>query len=224
MKSSSLMRVQVWDVPVRLFHWLLVLLFGVSWYTGKNGGIDEMTWHMWSGYALLALLAFRVLWGLVGSTSARFSQFIYGPRAATAYVAALTQRKPSNYLGHTPLGGWMVVAMLLALLVQVGTGLFANDDIFVEGPLFAWVSKATSDWLTTVHKWNFELLLVLAGVHLAAVLYYALALRENIVTPMFTGRKRLPPGARAPEFRFVGTGVAVALLLATATGVYLLVS
>jgi len=215
-------QVRVWDLPVRVFHWVLVLLLGFSWYTGKSGGLDEMTWHMWSGYAVLALVLFRVSWGLVGSTTARFSNFLYGPRAAASYAADLVRRQSPRYLGHTPLGGWMAAVLLLILLVQTGTGLFANDDIFIEGPLFSWVAKETSDWLTTIHKWNFELLLVLVGVHVAAVLYYAVALRENLVKAMFTGRKRLPAGVTDPRFRFASLGTALLMLGLSAGAVYML--
>jgi len=216
-------QVRVWDLPVRLFHWLLVLLFGVSWYTGKTGGVYEMTWHLWSGYALLGLLLFRIVWGVVGSSSARFSQFLYGPRAMASYAVGLVRRRPPRYFGHTPLGGWMTVAMLISLLVQVGTGLFANDDILTEGPLMSWVSKSTSDWLTTIHYYNLNVLLALAGLHIAAVAYYALALRENLVWPMFTGVKKLPPGQNAPEFRFVGMGAALLVGGVAALAVYTLV-
>ncbi len=214
---------RVWDVPVRLFHWLLFLLLGVSWYTGEVGGLDEMTWHMWSGYAVLALVLFRVAWGVVGSTTARFGHFLYGPGEAIRYAAGLARRKPPHYPGHTPLGGWMIALMLVCLLVQTGTGLFANDDIFTEGPLVSWVAKETSDWLTTIHKWNFELLLVLAGVHVAAVAFYAVVLRKNLVKAMFTGRKPLDADAPRAPLRFVNPALALVIVACAAGGVWLLV-
>ncbi len=217
-------QVKVWDLPVRLFHWLLVGLLALSWYTGETGGLDEMTWHMWSGSAVLALVLFRIGWGVVGSTTARFGHFVHGPSEAARDAASLLRRRPPAHVGHPPLGGWMVVLMLACLLVQAGTGLFANDDIFTEGPLTGWVSKETSDWLTTIHKWNFELLLVLAGVHLAAVMYYVLVLRTNLVKAMFTGRKQLPAGEPQTPLRFVHPAVAVALAAAAAGGVWLLVA
>jgi cytochrome b len=215
--------VRVWDIPVRVFHWSLVILFGVSWYTGETGGLNEMTWHVWSGYGLLGLLLTRVAWGIFGSTSARFSQFLYGPRAAVGYVSGLIRRKPVHYVGHTPVGGWMIIVTIISLLVQAATGLFANDDLLTEGPLMEWVSKSTSDWLTRIHAWNFNLLLVLAGVHVAAVLCYALMLGEDLVRPMFTGRKRLPPGMDAPAFRFVNPLIALAIGAAVAGGIFALV-
>lgn len=216
-------QVQVWDIAVRSFHWLLVALLALSWYTGKNGGLDEMTWHLWSGSAVLALVLFRVVWGLVGSTSARFGHFLYGPGEAIRYAAGLARRQPVHYAGHTPLGGWMVALMLVSLFVQAATGMFANDDIVAEGPLVGWVSKETSDWLTTIHKWNFEVLLVLAGVHIAAVLYYALVLRLNLVRAMITGRKTLAEGHAAASLRFTHPAIALLIAAGTACGVWLLV-
>jgi cytochrome b len=117
----------------------------------------------------------------------------------------------------------MIAMMLACLLLQTGSGLFANDDIFTEGPLVAWVSKELSDWLTTIHKWNFELLLVLAGVHVAAVAFYAIVLRRNLVKAMFTGRKPVAPGQRPPALRFVNPGIALVIVACTAVGVWLLV-
>jgi len=215
--------IRVWDLPVRLFHWLLVALLGVSWYTGKVGGLDEMSWHLWSGYAVLALVLFRLAWGMVGSTTARFGHFLHGPGETMRYAAALARRRPGHYLGHTPLGGWMIAAMLVCLLVQAGSGLFASDDIFTEGPLMSWVSGPTSEWLTTIHKWNFELLLLLAGLHVAAVLFYALVLRRNLVKAMITGCKPPPPEEAPPGLRFAHPMLAAAIVGLTAGGVWLLV-
>jgi cytochrome b len=180
--------VPVWDIPVRLFHWILVLLIAFSWLSSE---MDWMTWHMYSGYAILTLILFRILWGFIGSTHARFSDFIYGQRALIAYIKTLPSRTAAKFAGHNPLGGISVALMLLCVLAQAGTGLFANDDIINEGPLFKHVSKGLSDWLTTIHKYNFNVLLALIGVHVAAVLYYLIWKSENLVKPMFTGRKHL---------------------------------
>lgn len=208
----------VWDWPVRLFHWALVALLGAAWATAE-AGIDYMHWHMRCGYALLTLLLFRVLWGVVGSASARFAGFVRGPRAVWAYARAWFGRRPQHYLGHNPLGGWMVLLLLLLVAVQAGTGLFANDDIVNEGPLARLVSAATSGLLTAIHKFNFKLLLTAVGLHVAAVLLYLLR-GENLLKAMFTGRKpagdyqdrhRHPPGPMAPVWR-------AALCLAAAAG------
>ncbi|MEE4376133.1 MAG: cytochrome b/b6 domain-containing protein [Candidatus Competibacteraceae bacterium] len=183
--------VPVWDWPVRLFHWAIVVLVVVSVVSGRTGG-NAMVYHMYSGYTLLGLVLFRLLWGIVGSTYARFSHFVHGPRSISKYAKTLFKRTPSYTLGHNPLGGLMVVGLLLALLVQAGTGLFANDDIFIEGPLAKLVSKDISDWLTGIHATNIDLLFILIGLHVLAVLYYLLYKRENLITPMVIGNKDVP--------------------------------
>jgi cytochrome b len=181
-------RILVWDLPTRLFHWLLVMLVIVSFITGQLGG-TWMQCHLWSGFTILGLLLFRLVWGLLGGHHARFSSFVRGPGAVLRYARTLSDRAAPRHLGHNPLGGWSVLAMLLLLMVQVVTGLFANDDIFTEGPLYPWVGKAASDWLTKIHKLNQSALLVLIFVHVAAVLFYLIVKRENLIGPMITGRK-----------------------------------
>ncbi len=202
--SSAAGELAVWDWPVRLFHWSLVALLAGAWASAE-AGVEYMQWHMRCGYAVLTLLVFRGLWGLWGSASARFAGFMRGPRAVLAYARAWFSRRPQHYLGHNPLGGWMVVVMLLLVLAQAVTGLYANDDIFTEGPLFRLVDKDTSDLLTFIHKRNFNLLLLAVGLHVAAVLLY-LWRGENLLKAMFTGRKPAGayedrPGAMAPLWR-----------------------
>lgn len=214
--------VKVWDAPVRLFHWLLAALAAVSVTTGYLGG-NAMRWHIWSGCAILGLLIFRLLWGFAGSGTARFAHFVRGPRAALGYARGLLARTPSHTLGHNPLGGWMVVALLLSAALQVGTGLFANDDISTEGPLYAKVSKATSDRITAVHDANAIVLLVLIGLHVAAVLYYLWYKRENLLRPMLTGVKRVPAGP-LPPVRHAGALRAAALAALAAAALYAILS
>lgn len=199
--------VAVWDIPVRLFHWILVLLIAFSWLSSE---MDWMTWHMYSGYTVLALVLFRILWGFAGSTHARFSNFIYGPRALIGYVKTLPSRTAAKFAGHNPLGGISVVLILLCVLTQAMTGMFANDDFINEGPLFKHVSKELSDWLTTIHKYNFNVLLALIVVHVGAVLYYLLWKSENLIKSMFTGNKHLPVAMEPAPMR--GLGLAVVLL------------
>ena len=213
--------VLVWDVAVRVFHWTLLLLLGFSWLSAE---MDWMDWHFYSGYAVLTLILFRILWGFVGSTHARFGDFLYGPSAVIAYLRTLPSRTAAKFAGHNPLGGISVVLILLCVLVQAGTGLFANDDILYEGPLYKHVSKDLSDWLTTIHKYNFNLLLVLAGVHVAAVLYYLFWKSENLVKPMFTGRKLLQPGVAPAHARVRSLGLAAVLLAVCAAAVWFLVN
>jgi len=210
--------IKVWDAPVRLFHWLLVALVAFSVSSGYLGG-NVMRWHIWSGCAILGLLLFRLLWGFAGSTTARFAHFVRGPRAALGYARGLLSRSPSHTPGHNPLGGWMVVLLLLCAALQAATGLFSNDDIATEGPLYGKVSKATSDAITAVHQANAVVLLVLIGLHVAAVLYYLWFKRENLLRPMLTGVKRVPAGA-LPPLRFAGLLRASALAALAAAALY----
>jgi cytochrome b len=212
--------VVVWDLPTRLFHWLLVLLVVISFVTAKIGG-NAMQYHEWSGFAILALLLFRLAWGIVGSRQSRFTTFVKGPATVWRYAAKLVHRDSPRSLGHNPLGGWSILAMLLALLVQAGTGLFANDDIITEGPLYEWVSKATSDWLTRIHKINQEAIILLVAVHVFAVLFYLFFKRENLIKPMITGVK---PWSGADDLPASGrTWIAAVIAGLAATAVYLLV-
>ena len=138
---------------------------------------------------ILTLLLFRMVWGFVGSRESRFITFIRGPSEVFRYATTLLRSDSTHYLGHNPLGGWSIIAMLFALLIQAGTGLFANDDIVTEGPLFDWVGKAASDWLTKVHKLNQQVIIALVCVHVAAVLFYFFYKRQNLILPMITGVK-----------------------------------
>lgn len=213
--------VRVWDLPTRLFHWLLVALVAGSFATGKIGG-NAMIYHEWCGEAILALLIFRVVWGFIGSAPSRFGTFLAGPSTVFRYALTLLRRDEDHHLSHNPLGGWSVMAMLLVLLIQAGTGLFANDDIFIEGPLYKWVSKATSDRLTSIHHFNHDVIIVLVAVHVAAVLFHLVYKKENLILPMFTGMK---PWKGSPKVAAAPVPVWLAALVATAAAgaVYLLV-
>ena len=181
--------VRVWDLPTRLFHWLLVIFVIISFVTGNIGG-NAMQYHEWSGFMILVLLLFRLVWGFAGSRESRFMTFIQGPSAVFRYATTLLRNGSTHYRGHNPLGGWSILAMLFALLIQAGTGLFANDDIVTEGPLFDWVSKATSDWLTRAHKLNQEVIFAFVSIHVLAVLFYFFFKHENLIKPMITGVKQ----------------------------------
>ena len=220
--NESTVTLKVWDAPTRLFHWLLVALVAVSVSTGYVGG-NLLRWHVWSGCAILGLLIFRFLWGFAGSTYARFGHFLRGPRTLLGYARGLAARAPSHALGHNPLGGWMVVLILAVLAFQTGTGLFANDDIAAEGPLYPKVSKALSDTLSGWHQTSAVVLLVLVATHVAAVLYHLFYKRENLIAPMITGAKRVP-GGPIPPARFPGVSRALAAALATAAALYLILN
>lgn len=206
----------VWDLPLRIFHWLLAACVTGSWLTHELG-TAWFTWHARIGYTTLVLVCFRIAWGFVGPMHARFTGFLRGPRATLEYLRGL-RGTGARSVGHNPLGGLAVVAMLTLLLLQAVTGLFANDDIFNSGPLYGYVSDAQSDRLTGLHKGNFDWLLVLIGLHLAAVCYYQLVRREDLLHPMFTGRK---PAARVPPQAEIGSqriGLAI-VLTAIAAGI-----
>lgn len=213
--------VYVWDPLVRLFHWSLVILLGFSWFAAETGG-NWMQYHMWSGYTILTLVLVRIAWGFLGTSYARFSSVLHPPRAVIEDLRLLPRREARRFAGHTPLGGINIVLLLICVLLQAGTGLFANDDIFTEGPLYAWVDKDASDWLTMVHHYNFNVLLLLVGLHVAAVFYHLIRRRENLIVPMVTGLKKTAgDAAPATVFRPV---LATALLGAAASVVYLLVN
>lgn len=217
--ASAPARVKVWDVPVRLFHWLLLALLGFSWWSAEQGNA-WMEYHGWSGYAILTLVLFRIAWGFAGSDTARFAHFVRGPRISYAYFRSVLQRQPKDYVGHNPLGGWMILGLLLVLLVQVVTGLFGNDDEAYEAPLAHWLSHDASSFITTLHGYNFDLLLGLVGVHVAAVFAHQLLRHDDMIPAMFTGMKTGAAGATtgrmAPAWR------ALALLGLAAAFVYAL--
>lgn len=213
--------IRVWDLPTRLFHWLLVALFAFSWASAELAG-NAMEWHMLSGYTLLALVLFRLLWGIAGSATARFGQFVKGRAAILSYIRGFGQKDAPPSVGHNPLGGWMVVAMLALLLLQGATGLFANDDIITEGPLYHLVSKEISDALTELHEGVFNALLTLVAIHVGAIFFYLLFKRDNLIRPMLTGRKEMPADTAQPKMVSIWRALPLAAIAAAA--VYLLVT
>lgn len=207
---------KVWDAPTRLFHWTLVALMVFSFFTGRAAG-DWLKWHFWSGYAIIALVLFRIVWGFVGSATARFSDFVRGPAAVLRHLRELLGPGRPHDVGHNPVGGWMVLALLAAVLVQAGAGLFTTDDIATDGPL---VGLASSEWVaraTTLHKLWINLILVMVGLHVAAALVYLVVKKQNLIMAMITGRKPVPPGG-APNLRFVSP-LRAAIVLALAAAV-----
>lgn len=209
----------VWDLSTRCFHWILVCLVILSWASADYGLIEL---HRWSGASLLALLIFRVCWGIIGSTTARFRHFMVGPSGVLSYWRSSMRGGSAAYIGHTPAGGWAVIAMLAALTLQVLTGLFANDDIRFLGPLAEWVSKETSDQLTRLHAMTFNVILVLVWVHVVAIGFYLFVKGEDLVTPMLTGKKEYPRG-QPPKVRFAKRGIA-ALVWILSAGVAFLIA
>ena len=186
---SDQAKVRIWDLPVRIFHWCLAILVGICIYTGNTGGFKEMDYHMLSGYAILALVLFRVVWGFAGSRHARFSSFVR-PGQVVGYSRSLFSDRYTPAPGHNPLGALSVIAMLVCVAVQASTGLFANDDIFLEGPLAHLVEDDTSDQLSAIHNINAKVLYGLLGLHLAAVIFHEGWHRERLTWAMITGRKK----------------------------------
>lgn len=176
----------IWDLPLRLFHWFLVISVVAAYITATLGG-SLMDWHGRIGIFILGLLIFRIVWGFIGSTHARFATFFPTVSRVVAYLKGRWQG-----VGHNPLGGLFVFTLLSALAVQVGTGLFANDDIAFEGPLFSFVDKSFSDKLTGWHSIVFNILLGLVALHLIAIVFYRRYKKTNLVKPMLTGKKEIP--------------------------------
>lgn len=207
--------VAVWDLPIRLFHWLLVGLVAACWATGEFGKLDL---HMTLGTAALALLLFRLAWGVAGSATARFAGFVKGPGAILAYLRQSRSGHPPPVLGHNPLGACSVLALLALLILQGVTGLFTNDDVLTEGPLVHLVSGKASALLSTLHRAGFKLLLALIGLHVAAVLFYLLVKKDNLIRPMVTGTRPMPAGVAG--VRFASPWLALVLAAASAAAVW----
>jgi cytochrome b len=221
-------KIRVWDLPVRLFHWTLVVLMVVSYFTGRAGG-EWMKFHFWSGYAILALILFRIAWGFLGSTTARFTDFVKGPMAAIAHFRDLLGHGRPREAGHNPVGGAMVVALLLAVLLQVAAGLFSADTDMgtVNGPLALLVADKWVERATAFHKFWINVLLWMVALHVLAAIVYLIWKRQNLIGAMITGRKPLDdvvaPGKPAPKLVFAPGRLAVSLLLAAAAIVYFIV-
>jgi cytochrome b len=176
----------VWDLPVRLVHWLLAVLIAFSWWSVHH---HHTGWHIWSGCAILTLLIFRLLWGFVGSSTARFSNFVRGPRTVLAYL-----RGSWRGIGHTPLGALSILALFGAVAIQVGLGLISEDeDGIYTGPLSGLVSINTSDTARDIHELWFDVVLALIILHVAAIIFYRWR-GKHLTKPMITGRAPVAPG------------------------------
>lgn len=212
--GEAVVRSRLWDLPVRITHWALAALVGLAWFTAEN---HLMEWHRRCGYAILALLVFRLFWGFAGSSPARFASFVKGPMVTLAYVRTLAARKPSHAVGHNPLGALSVVALLAALVAQVVFGLFAVDvDGLESGPLSVHVSFDTGREFADWHETTFTVIQALVLLHLAAIAFYLVYKRDNLIGPMVTGWRRFavdPQVRAAPAWRAL-LGLALALAVA----------
>lgn len=203
-------RVRVWDLPTRLFHWLLVFFVVGLVLTGKSGG-NALHWHARFGYAVLTLLAFRFAWGFVGGRWSRFTSFVYRPAHVMDYLSG--RARPEHLVGHNPLGAGSVFAMLLVLLAQAATGLFADDEAGFVGPLNALLSTDRGLALTSYHRnvgqW---LIFALVALHVAAIVYYVLRKRQPLVRTMIVGDKELPWLAKSARDDAASRSLAAVLL------------
>ena len=209
---ASLTSVRVWDLPTRVFHWVLALTIVASVVSAKIGG-NAMIWHFRFGYVVFALIAFRVLWGLVGGRWSRFSSFIYAPGTVSRYLRGQSRPDEHHDVGHNPLGSFSVIALLAFLALQVASGLVADDEIANVGPLNRFVSGALASQATHWHKdYGQWILLALVALHILAILYYLLGKKRNLVRPMIVGDKPLPTGT--PAATDTGATRLLALLVA----------
>jgi cytochrome b len=216
--SRSLPRpVLVWDLPTRLFHWLIVVLVAAAYVTER---LNWMDWHARAGEAVLALVLFRLLWGCFGSETARFRSFLASPAAAVHHLRHIFRREPDMQAGHNPAGGWMVVLLLALLLGETLTGLYVNNDVADTGPLTQWVPAWIANATTDLHTILWDALVAAVAMHLLAIALYAAAKGHNLLRPMLTGRKLLPTMVREPRLAsmwlalllLAGAGIAAAAL------------
>jgi cytochrome b len=218
---TMVLPMRIWDAPTRLFHWAIVLLVLLSFVSVEA---NWMRVHLASGYTVLTLLLFRLVWGFVGSETSRFRQFLASPAKALRSLRGFRQRSPDTQVGHNPAGGWMVLAMLGLLGVQVLTGLFNTEEYGASyaaaGPLVKYVSKDTAGILGAVHAANFYVLLLAILLHIAAIGAYLRLKGHDLVRPMITGVKRLPAATRQP--RLVSPLRAVAVLALAGVAVWVL--
>lgn len=188
--------VKVWDIWVRIFHWGLVALILFSWLSAELGG-NWMIWHTQAGFLTAGLIIFRLIWGFIGSSRARFNRFVKGPKAISDYARGLDNK---HYLGHNPLGALGVVILLTLISLQVITGLFSNDDIFIEGPLAHLVSYDTSLALTDIHELIFNLIMLTVALHILAVVFYQRIRKQPLIQAMIHGRKPAIDTAKPTRF------------------------
>lgn len=212
-------KIKVWDIPTRLFHWGMIALIAGLWWSADAG---ELVWHQVLAYSLMVLVIFRVIWGTVGSDTAKFSHFIKHPNTVLKYIGHIRRDGVSPSVGHNPLGGYMVIALLCAVILQLSTGLFATDDIFTEGPLYSYVSYDTALWLTWLHKQSFNLILSLAAIHVLAVIVHTLK-GDKLILAMITGYKKVAEVPSQPlGFKSIFIAIVLLSILATLVGNYLI--
>ena len=199
--------VPVWDIPIRVFHWLIVALVAAAYATWR---LNWMVWHGWVGDALLTLLLFRLLWGFFGGETARFSRFVTSPRIAFRHLRYALRREPDRQVGHNPAGGWMVLILLVLLLAETLTGVYIANDVADEGPLTEIVPAWAANAIASLHAILWDALLVAIVLHILAIAGFAAIKGQNLLRPMITGTKVLPATTAAPQ---LGSPARAGLLL-----------
>jgi cytochrome b len=215
--STSARVVQVWDIAVRLFHWLIVALVAAAYATWR---LDWMVWHGWIGDLLLALVLFRLLWGFFGSETARFTHFLTSPRIVFQHLRYALLREPDRQVGHNPAGGWMILFLLLLLLAETLTGIYVANDIADVGPLTGIVPAAAANAIDFSHAVLWKILLASIGLHVLAIVGYAAVKGQDLVLPLITGTKVLPESVIAPRMAsparaavlFIGSAAAAIIM------------
>lgn len=194
-EQSNLTEERVWDLPTRLFHWALVASVTAGWFLGEFRTFSTINWHFYLGYTTGGLILFRLVWGIIGPPPARLKALFPSPSAVITYIRHLRTREPSALNGHSPLGSLAVLALLASLTVQVTTGLFAEDDsLFSEGPLSYLLDSKAVQFSNAIHGVNSDILAGLVGLHVAALMFYLVWKRENLIRPMITGWKAVRRG------------------------------
>lgn len=211
-------KIFIWDIPIRLFHWLLVSTIAYSWYSMEI--LEDLNQHFIAGYCALTLVLFRIVWGFIGTYYARFTNFIYPLSEVLSYFRDSSDNTKRTYLGHNPAGGLSVIAMLVFILIQISTGLFSTDDYYF-GPLYGLVSDATASTITEIHHLNFDIITGLIALHILTILLYRIVKKERLIGAMFTGKKL---AMDENQTRITGSRLVLAAIIFSvcASGVYLL--
>lgn len=191
-QDQNYLEKRVWDLPTRLFHWTLVATVCTGWWLGDNLSFENINWHFYLGYTTAGLIVFRIIWGFVGPRPSRLLPLFASPSAVLSYAKTLKHREPSHTNGHNPMGGYSVLLIIGTLTTQVTTGLFSEaDDLFSAGPLSSYASRDIVLLCNYVHELSSSVLLGLVGLHVSIMIFYRFWKRENLVTAMITGRKRI---------------------------------
>lgn len=185
---NNMQKTLIWDLPTRLFHWLLVASL-LAQYATAEWLDNAIQWHFYIGYFTLFLVVFRIMWGVVGTQYAKFSSFVAGPKRVINYLKTVFDRDSAPSVGHNPLGGWFVIVMLVLVAIQAISGLFMTDDIFLDGPYRQLAGDETLDLMNTLHHLAFDLLLYVIALHIGAVMFYSVFKRQKLVAAMIHGNK-----------------------------------